>query len=159
MRLLSIGLLSLLGVSACGTDESGPPDPAESGVTFYQDVAPILSKHCMTCHQDGGIGPFVLTDYASAKEMATFAIDAINGGIMPPFDAREEADCTPRFGWVDDPRLSNREKETLQAWVDDGYLEGTQAEIPAVPLADLANPTMRLTPTTGHITSGDRDQF
>ena len=29
---------------------------------------------------------------------------------MPPFDAREEADCTPRFGWQDDPRLSDAEK-------------------------------------------------
>jgi hypothetical protein len=159
MRFLSFGIVSLLGLSACGTDATQPPVEPEARSTWYQDVAPIMAKHCMTCHQEGGIGPFLLTDYDSAKEMSSFAIDAIGRGVMPPFDAREEADCTPRFGWVDDPRLSNLEKQKLQEWVDDGHPLGTVAEIPAIPVADLPNPTMRLTPDVGFVTSGDRDQF
>jgi hypothetical protein len=154
-----VSSLGLLGFAACGTDDSDLPPDEQPRVTWYQDVAPILADRCMTCHQDGGIGPFVLTDYESAKEMSSFALDAVNRGVMPPFDAREDADCTPRFGWVDDPRLTNLEKQKLQQWVDDGHPLGEVAELPAIPVADLPNPTMRLTPEVGHVTSGDRDQF
>ncbi len=152
--------IALLGLTACGTDEtSSPPDEPIEQVTWYQDVAPILSQHCMSCHQDGGIAPFPLTDYDSAKEMSGLALGAIESGIMPPFDAREEADCTPRFGWVDDPRLSITERATLQKWVDTGHPLGEVAEIPGIPVTNLANPSMRLTPTEGFATAGDRDQF
>ncbi len=149
--------IALLGLAACGTDDTDPGPTGE--VTWYQDVAPILSEHCMSCHQDGGIAPFRLTEYEDAVEMSGIALDAIERGIMPPFDAREEADCTPRFGWVDDPRLSLTEKDTLQKWVDQGHPLGEVAEIPGIPATELANPSMRLTPTEGFATSGDRDQF
>ncbi len=157
---LTRSFIALLGFTACGTDEtSAPDDPPTGQVTWYQDVAPILAEHCMSCHQDGGIAPFTLTEYDSAVEMSGFALEAIDKGIMPPFDAREEADCTPRFGWVDDPRLSITEKDTLQKWVDGGHALGEVAEIPGIPVTALANPTMRLTPTEGFATAGDRDQF
>src|SRR5215208_539314 len=35
--------------------------------TFAKDVAPILYKNCTTCHRPGGLGPFSLLDYDSAK--------------------------------------------------------------------------------------------
>jgi hypothetical protein len=78
---------------------------------------------------------------------------------MPPFDAREDADCTPRYGWVDDPRLTPAEKSTLKAWIEDGHPLGTVAEIPKPPSHDLPNVTRTLTPTTPFTTMGDRDQF
>src|SRR5258705_3449076 len=84
-------------LAACGTDISDPPEQT-ARVTWYQDVAPIVSEHCMSCHQTGGIAPFVLTDYDNMQAHATLALDKIDKGQMPPFDAREEADCTPRFG-------------------------------------------------------------
>jgi hypothetical protein len=159
MRLTSLCLGLLFASAACADHDSDPgPDPT-ARATWYQDVAPILAEHCMTCHQPGGIAPFELTTYESAKENSERALGQIAIGAMPPFDAREEADCTPRFGWVDDPRLSALEKDKLQQWVDDGHPLGEVAEIPAIPVADLANVTKTLTPTEGWATSGDRDQF
>jgi hypothetical protein len=157
----TLALVPLLGfTAACGTDDPDPPDDEPvARATWYQDVAPILAEHCMTCHTDGGIGPFVLTDYESAKEMSGIAMDAIGRGVMPPFDAREDEDCTPRFGWVDDPRLSATERQKLEHWIEDGFPLGVEAEIPSIPSADLANPTMRLVPDVGYATSGDRDEF
>ncbi len=157
--LLALGLA--VGFTACGTDETGDDDmpPPVARATWYQDVAPILAEHCMTCHQAGGIAPFSLTDYESARDASGAMLDALDRGIMPPFDAREEADCTPRFGWVDDPRLSQTQKDTLQAWVDDGHPLGEVADIPAIPSTDLQNATMRVTPVEGFATAGDRDQF
>lgn len=165
MRLLQLCLVGAfgLGVGGACTDNdpvAPPPEPEpEFRSTWYRDVAPILAKHCMTCHQDGGIGPFVLTDYDAAKLHATQMVGAIDAQIMPPFDAREDADCTPRFGWVDDPRLSATERTKLDEWIADGHPLGDVAEIPAIPTTGLTNISTTMTPTEGWPTSGDSDQF
>jgi hypothetical protein len=161
MRLIYlVSIVGGLGLGACATDDPTvpPPDPVPRA-TWYQHVAPILSKHCMSCHQDGGIAPFTLTEYDSAKENSLRMLDQLSLGKMPPFDAREEADCTPRFGWVDDPRLSATEKTTIQNWVDDGHPLGEVAEIPAIPTTDLAGVTRSMVPVQGFAASGDKDQF
>jgi hypothetical protein len=161
MRVIQLCLAFGLGLTgACTDNDPAPPDqPEEFRATWYRDVAPILAGHCMTCHQDGGIAPFELTDYETAKEHAVLALGAVNAGLMPPFDAREEEDCTPRFGWVDDPRLSETQKATLQNWIDDGYPLGEELEIPAIPDTTLAGISRTLTPVEGWATSGDADQF
>src|SRR6187455_257521 len=111
--LLGFTTLTLI---ACGTDvrEEDTPDDPQPRATWYQDVAPIVAEHCMGCHQPGGIGPFDLTTYDMAFDNAGRMLDAVDKGIMPPFDAREESDCTPRFSWQDDPRLSADEIATIK---------------------------------------------
>lgn len=145
-------------VSACGTDYVEPSEPVAK-TTWYQDVAPIVAERCMGCHQSEGIAPFALTTYEDAVEHGAMMADAVDRGIMPPFDAREDADCTPRHGWQDDPRLTAAEKATLHAWVDGGFEKGTEdtIEIPATP--ELANVAQTLTPAHGYVTSGTRDEF
>lgn len=154
-------ILVLLGpLAACGVDtpsDTDPPPVARS--TWYQDVGPILSTHCMSCHQDGGIAPFALTDYDAARDNAMRALDKVDKGEMPPFDAREEAGCTPRFNWVDDPRLSADEKQKLHDWVTDGFALGVEKAIPKPPTTDLPGVTKILQPVEPFVSSGDRDQF
>jgi hypothetical protein len=159
MRAMStFASLAFVFVTACGTDDSGPPEPT-ARATWYQDVAPLLANHCMSCHQDGGIGPFALTDYDSARENGERMLVQTDKAAMPPFDAREEADCTPRFSWVDDPRLSEHDKATLHAWVEDGYALGTEAAIPPIPTTNLQGVSKTLTPVEGFAAQGDQDQF
>ncbi|HEY5921604.1 MAG TPA: cytochrome c [Kofleriaceae bacterium] len=157
MRLIYVSLFALLG-AACGADDDSEPEPT-ARATWYQDVAPILAQHCMSCHQAGGIGPFELTNYDAAVENSERMMHEIGRGAMPPFDAREEADCTPRFSWVDDPRLNETEKTTLQHWIDDGHALGTEAAIPEPPDTSLPNISKTMTPVEGWATAGDRDQF
>jgi len=149
----------LLGVVACGTDQRPDETPPAPRATWYQDVAPIVASHCMGCHQEGGIGPFDLTTYDSAYENATRMLDKIETGQMPPFDAREEADCTPRYTWKDDPRLSPDEIATIQSWIADGREEGTVAPLPPLPKTDLPGITQTLAPAVPFTSAGDRDQF
>jgi hypothetical protein len=158
------GILVVFGLTACGTDyatapDAGQPPPPPAGATWYQDAAPIVSKHCMSCHQAGGIAPFALTDYQSAVDHAPDMLSQITAGTMPPFDAREDADCTPRFGWKDDPRLSAQEIQTLQTWVADGTAEGTVAPVPQPASTALQGVTATLSPVTPFAASGNRDQF
>lgn len=161
----SPALLPLLAVAglagACGVDHAPEPgdDQPPPRVTWYQDVAPLLAKHCTSCHQAGGIAPFALTDYDTAVENSQRIIQQVQAGTMPPFDAREEADCTPRFGWQDDPRLTTAEKTTLQTWIDDGHARGTVATVPPPAGTGLAVVSKTMTPTQGFAASGTKDQF
>jgi hypothetical protein len=162
MRTL-IGICVVFGLTACGTDFQAPmpqpPPPPAPRATWYQDAGPIVSKHCMACHQPGGIAPFSLTDYQDASQNAHKMLDQVEAGTMPPFDAREEPDCTPNYGWKDDPRLSQQEIETLTEWVEDGAAEGTQTNIALPANTDLQGVTQTLTPVVPFASSGDRDQF
>jgi hypothetical protein len=161
MRPIPPILLALAGLApaaACTDTEPAPPGPV-ARATWYQDAAPIFAKHCMSCHQAGGIAPFSMTDYDDAVDHASAMMSAIDKGVMPPFDAREEADCTPRFSWVDDPRLSAAEKSTLKTWIEDGYARGAEAIIPKPPGQELLDASRTLTPAEGWATSGNRDQF
>jgi hypothetical protein len=153
LPLLALGLTS--GLAACGSEDDGPPPRA----TWYQDVAPLLANRCNSCHTAGGIGPFPLDDYETARANSARMIQQIEIGAMPPFDAREEADCTPRFGWVDDPRLTPDEKATIAAWAEDGHQLGEVAELPKPKSNELANISKSLVPVEGFVTSGTKDQF
>ncbi|HUS30059.1 MAG TPA: cytochrome c [Kofleriaceae bacterium] len=156
---MRLALPCLLLLAACGTDVREEPDPPAPKVTWHQDVAPIVAKHCMGCHQDGGIGPFDLTTYESASENAGNMLDKIEKGVMPPFDAREEADCTPRYSWKDDPRLSDTDIATIQQWIADGTPEGTVAPLPPLPETSLPGITKTLKPIVPFTAAGNRDQF
>lgn len=155
------GLAILLVTAACGTDaaQNPPPDSGVAGVTWFGNVAPIVSEHCMGCHQQGGIAPFGLVEYQDAADNAKRMLEQIDKGAMPPFDAQESPDCTPRFGWKDDPRLSAAEKQTLHAWVDGGMAKGepVQITVPTPPM--LSGVTRTIAPTTAFTASGNRDQF
>ena len=110
-------------VAACGVDTAPAAAPR---ATWYQDVAPILAQRCMGCHQDGGIAPFALTDVADVKDNATRALAQIEAGTMPPFDAREEADCTPRFGRRWNNTIQN---PFVQRMLNDSHLPPTPIDV------------------------------
>jgi len=136
-----------LATAACGNDTmEGDGELPVARATWYQDVGPILSKHCMSCHQPGGIAPFSLTEYQDAVETSEMMMKKVDAGEMPPFDAREEAGCTPRYGWQDDPRLSDAEKTTLHTWIEDGTALGTEATIAQPPSTATSAPTASSTP-------------
>ena len=39
-----------------------------TGATFNRDVAPLLFKHCSSCHRPAGAAPFALLTYADARK-------------------------------------------------------------------------------------------
>ena len=155
LAVLPLFALGLASVAACGSSEEEPPPRA----TWYQNVAPLLANRCNSCHTAGGIGPFPLDDYETAKANSARMLQQIEIGAMPPFDAREEADCTPRHGWVDDPRLTPEEKTTIAVWAEDGHALGEVAELPKPKSQELANISKSLVPVEGFVTSGNKDQF
>ena len=72
-------------------------------VTYVKDVAPILEAKCVACHEEGGIGPFAMTNYAVVKGFSPMIREVIRTNRMPPYgiDPHVEQDSP------DDKRLTS----------------------------------------------------
>ena len=146
-------------VLACAsiTPEAGADSP-----TWNQDIAPLVEARCAGCHAPGEIGPFPLTDYASAAPMASAMAASVESGSMPPWGAEATDECTPRYGWKNDISFTDEEKALLQAWADAGAPEGdpaTAAELPPTISLTLEGANQHLEPRAGFVANGGRDQF
>jgi hypothetical protein len=96
--------------------------------TFSRDVAPILYRHCVSCHHSGDIAPMSLVTYQEVRPWAAAIREAVALRRMPPWLA------DPKVGhWSNDPRLSEREISTLEAWTERGKLEGNPRDLPQPP--------------------------
>lgn len=114
-----VATLPLILFAACS---GAPIEPTGSNPgdapTWHQDVAPIVIERCTACHVEGGIAPFALDTYESAKAYGPAMVAAMESGSMPPFLAQETDACTPNNPWLFDLRTSDEERATVRAWVD-----------------------------------------
>ena len=53
--------------------------------TWYDDVAPILARHCQRCHEEGGIAPFPLMSYAQSQPLSALIAASTAARRMRPF--------------------------------------------------------------------------
>ena len=112
---------ALVGVCLSGSFALGC---ADDGPTFAQDVAPILEKNCVTCHQSGGIAPFSLTSYDAAKSHAVRIAEATRTREMPPMPVNNDGSCNTYSNarW-----LTEDEIQTIGEWVEQDAPEGDGA--------------------------------
>jgi mono/diheme cytochrome c family protein len=109
------------------TAESPKESPRE--VTYNRDVAPILYKNCVTCHRPNDIAPMSLMTYKNARPWARMIREAVVQRKMPPWHA------DPKVGdFMNDPRLSDADIATIDAWVRTGAKEGDAKDLPAAPV-------------------------
>lgn len=91
-------------------------------LTYRQHVRPILQRHCVPCHSEGGAAPFPLTEYRHVAKRARFVAEVVRLGVMPPWKAN------PAYRHFANQRLmSAHEKETLEQWIYQGAAEGESA--------------------------------
>lgn len=117
---------------ALGCAQSEPERDARPEPTFWQDVAPITVSKCAGCHQEGGIAPFPLDDYASTKARAGAIDDAVRSGHMPPFLLARDGTCGD---FEDDAALTAEELDVIHRWATGARAEGTPVDIarPEIP--------------------------
>ncbi len=97
-------------------------------ITYCRDIAPILQKHCQTCHRPGQIARFPLTSYKAVTGWAATIRDVVGERRMPPWHA------DPRHGkFANDPSLTDGEKQLLFAWIDGGCPQGDPGDLPPPP--------------------------
>ena len=75
----SLIVVATFGLSAGVSRAAQPP------VTFTKAIAPILTKHCVPCHQPGGHAPFSLLDYDAARMRAALIASVTSRRVMPPW--------------------------------------------------------------------------
>jgi mono/diheme cytochrome c family protein len=125
-----------------GSGDGDGDDPA--AITYWQDVAPIYYERCVSCHRDGGIGPFPLDDYPSAAAWAPASAMAVENRVMPPWLVTDDGTCNE---WQHSPVLSQEQIDTIVAWVDEGAPEGTPRDDLELPeLGGLPNTMPLVTP-------------
>ena len=96
-----------------------------SEVTYSNQVSRILQNHCVRCHREGEIGPFVLTDYDEVVGWAEMIKEVIEDKRMPPWNAN------PEHGDFSNARyLTDEEKLIINQWVEAGAPEGDKADLP-----------------------------
>ncbi|MCG3172718.1 MAG: hypothetical protein GMKNLPBB_00873 [Myxococcota bacterium] len=119
---------------AAGQD-AAPPAPAVDGgagvsasITWHASIQPLMEQHCVSCHVEGGIAPFVLNAYESAKRNAGAVAGAVEAKRMPP--------------WMPDPScrryqheriLPEADRQTILEWVKAGAPEGDPSQAPRKP--------------------------
>ncbi|MCS7471193.1 redoxin domain-containing protein [Stieleria sp. ICT_E10.1] len=104
------------------------PIEATGEVTFTKHIAPIFNAHCVSCHRDGEIAPFTLSSYDDVLGWEDTILEVIADNRMPPWSAN------PAHGtFANDPRLSERERDLIETWVDNGMPEGDVRDLPAPP--------------------------
>ena len=131
-RLVAFGLsvaVTLLSSASVAAQSQAPHE-----VTFAEDIAPILSENCVTCHRPGGGAPMSLTTYDEARRWAprmkfkTAIRDRM--GAMPPYYVERDIGIQ---GFKDDMRLTEEEIAAIAAWADADAPEGDPAATPLMP--------------------------
>ena len=112
--IVAAGLL----VRAAGSQPSVP-------VTYTKDIAPVLQKNCAGCHRPGEVAPMPLLTYKQVRPWARSIREVVVERRMPPWFA------DPHYGeFSNDCRLSQKEIDTIAAWVDGGAVEGDSKDLP-----------------------------
>jgi mono/diheme cytochrome c family protein len=100
-----------------------------AAVTYSRDVAPILYRNCAECHHPNDIAPMSLMTYKEVRPWAASIRQAVVQRAMPPWHA------DPHVGeYLNDPRLSDAEIATIEAWVKNSAPEGDPNDLPRAPV-------------------------
>lgn len=84
-------------------------------ISYTQDIAPILIDNCVSCHRQGGIGPWAMTDFNMVLGFSPMIREVIRTDRMPPWHA------DPLYGdFRNDRSLTDEEKRTLVHWIESG---------------------------------------
>jgi hypothetical protein len=87
--------------------------------TYYNDIAPIIKKNCISCHKPGGIAPFSLQTYEEVSAKGNFIGHVTETKYMPPWKA------DPAFQtFRNETRLTTEEIDLIQRWVATGLTKG-----------------------------------
>lgn len=101
-------------------------------ITYHEHIAPIIQKHCLSCHTQNGIGTNPLTDYKNTKAHAAKIAEYTKQRIMPPW--------IPEKGYGEfknERRLTEKEIEMIEKWVGTDTLSGSTNNNP--PIAASSN--------------------
>ena len=125
--VLAAGLTAVAGTAPTAR-ETSQPKTDDRRITFNREIAPILYRSCAPCHRPGESGPFPLLTYSDAKAHARQIAAVTKSRFMPPWLPAPEG-----LQFRDELRLTDQEIARVQAWVEQGAVEGSPSDLPPAP--------------------------
>ncbi|MEL6194419.1 MAG: T9SS type A sorting domain-containing protein, partial [Bacteroidota bacterium] len=126
----------------------------EAQVTYSEDIAPILYNNCTSCHREGEIGPFPLTNYDEAVNWSNMLKYVTEIKYMPPW--KPERDYS---NFIGERGLTEEQIQLIADWVDAGTPQGDPSLEPPLPDfpsgSQLGEPDLVLTMEEAHFIQGN----
>lgn len=123
LRTVLEAMLSDSEVTLAGQPSSGEliafkvkDQHATAGISYADDVAPIIEKRCVSCHRDGGIAPFAMSSHQMVQGWSPMIRETLLTKRMPP--AQIDPDYLHSFVGVN--HITIDELQTLTHWIDAG---------------------------------------
>lgn len=87
---------------------------------YAAEVAPIIAEQCVSCHREGGIGPFAMDSHLMLQGWAPMIREVLLTKRMPP------TQVDPSIGHFSNARyISDADMQILVHWIDAGTPRGT----------------------------------
>lgn len=87
----------------------------EPAVSYASNVAPILQAKCVSCHSQGGVGPFAMNSYKRVAGYSDMIRETLRTHRMPPWHADPEYKT-----FHNSLDLTVEERRTILTWVEQG---------------------------------------
>ena len=140
LRCILVAVLAI-GLAVAAAAPAHAENEAETAVTYYKDVLPIMQANCQTCHRPSGfnisglIAPMSFMDYKETRPWARSIARKVESREMPPWFA-----SAPKGVFENERGLTDAEIDTIVRWVEAGAPAGDLADAPAaVQWAEEAN--------------------
>jgi thiol-disulfide isomerase/thioredoxin/mono/diheme cytochrome c family protein len=90
-----------------------------ANISYSKEIAPMLADNCVSCHREGGIGPWAMTDYNMIRGFSLMIREVVRTKRMPPWHA------DPAYGhFSNDRSLTAEQTQTLVHWIEAGSPRG-----------------------------------
>lgn len=97
-------------------------------VSYANEIVPILKERCVTCHMEGGIAPFAMTNHQMVQGWSPMIREVLYTKRMPPGQIGAEY----IHDFRDVSHITTEETQKLVSWIDNGAQNNDGAD----PLAE-----------------------
>jgi hypothetical protein len=125
----TVALGSAVALVAFAAETGGKSETAKQ-LTFSKDIAPIFQAKCDSCHHPGTSAPMSLMTYNDVRPWAKSIKNRVATRDMPPWHMDKTAGIRE---FANDISLSDEQIAAVVKWVDQGSVQGNQADMPPVP--------------------------
>lgn len=92
---------------------------SDAALTYYEHIAPLMTKHCTECHQAETAAPFGLQTYDEVAANAEMIAEVVADRRMPPWYAARQ-----HGAFANSREMPAEDREAIIAWVRGGALPG-----------------------------------
>ena len=102
---------------------------AHAGLSYANDIAPIIAENCAECHREGGIAPFAMDNSLAVQGWSPMIREVVMTKRMPP----GQIDNKVGHKIKNEMNLSDDEMQMLVHWINNGsVVEGDSDPLTAL---------------------------